>query len=634
MQKFTLLAGVRKSMIGLAVGLMMLLPSVIGFFFTAKIERAGLRQRVFGLTYIGRFLLVILLALVPSFFGLDNQTYVSYSYVVIMVLIALFYTFGNICNDSLIKESIPIYRFGQYVARVAAWAGLVSIVPGVIAAYFADKMTGLFPLQILLIAAAVTGAVITIPVAKGTDVAKRKADAQLSLMTPFRDKHYMRLLWISGLQTFFFVGTSSFWAFFMLEELKLSITVLVIGGAVCGLAAPVFSWVWGIVTDHFGARAAFLYSSFFMWLSCLVLVLPMPPLLCACLFCLLVGFYGVDGFFSRGRNLAGVALRNVMMPPGESTTYIGLAQLVYGVIGFFSGIVAGYVLELLGPSTIFGLSSYRMLFLMGNVVLGSVTVLLFFLIKERYPAGTNIRKLGLALITPTAFKDLFAIALVNNSDTMDALERRVKKLAMRSTYLGRTELLRNFKSPSIRVRRQAAKGLGFVEDDEALQTLIKEASLGDSPIVLECIEALETLGEEEAIRDLFANYSKMPKEVRMRLIIAALNLSSISFADLLKHVLLKESEMDIISEIILGLSHYGEWQIGLLALDRMQNHKLNREQTSKLWMAITKIFCRRVKALHLMSIENREPGSVVFGWKCMTNNTLYDAYLKENIEVF
>jgi F0F1-type ATP synthase delta subunit len=184
------------------------------------------------------------------------------------------------------------------------------------------------------------------------------------------------------------------------------------------------------------------------------------------------------------------------------------------------------------------------------------------------------------------------------------------------------------------VRRQAAKGLGFVEDDEALQTLIKEASLGDSPIVLECIEALETLGEEEAIRDLFANYSKMPKEVRMRLIIAALNLSSISFADLLKHVLLKESEMDIISEIILGLSHYGEWQIGLLALDRMQNHKLNREQTSKLWMAITKIFCRRVKALHLMSIENREPGSVVFGWKCMTNNTLYDAYLKENIEVF
>ena len=199
LQKFTLLAGVRKSMIGLAVGLMMLLPSVIGFFFTAKIERAGLRQRVFGLTYIGRFLLVILLALVPSFFGLDNQTYVSYSYVVIMVLIALFYTFGNICNDSLIKESIPIYRFGQYVARVAAWAGLVSIVPGVIAAYFADKMTGLFPLQILLIAAAVTGAVITIPVAKGTDVAKRKADAQLSLMTPFRDKHYMRLLWISGL---------------------------------------------------------------------------------------------------------------------------------------------------------------------------------------------------------------------------------------------------------------------------------------------------------------------------------------------------------------------------------------------------------------------------------------------------
>ncbi|NLB55061.1 MAG: MFS transporter, partial [Lentisphaerae bacterium] len=413
LQKFTLLAGVRKSMIGLAAGLMMLLPSVISFFFTAKIERAGLRQRVFGLAYIARFLMVILLALVPSFFGLDNQTYVSYSYVVIMVLIALFYTLGIICNDSLLKESIPVYRFGQYTARVATWSGLLSIVPGVIAAYFADKMTGLLPLQILLIASAVIGAIFTVPIAKGTDIRKHKTDERVSLTAPFRDKIYMRFLWISGLQTFFFVGTSSFWAFFMLEELELSITVLIIGGAICGLATPVFSWVWGIVTDHFGARAAILYSGFFTWLSCLVLVIPMPPLLCASLFCLLVGFYGTDGFFSRGRSLAGVALRNVMMPTGESTTYMGLSQLIHGVIGFFSGIVAGYVLEKLGSSTILGLSSYRVLFLIGNVVLGTLTVFLYLLIKERYPAGTNIRKLGLALITPTAFKDLFAIALVN-----------------------------------------------------------------------------------------------------------------------------------------------------------------------------------------------------------------------------
>jgi len=634
LQKFILLADVPKRYIGVAYGLMSLVPPCLTFFLTASIERKGLRFRIFAFAYTFRFALVALLALAPAVLGAEQTMLMSLWYVFVMVLIALCFTFGNLCSESLVKEAIPQYRFGQFAAKVTAYSSLASIVPALACAFLADRVSGLRPLQMLLAAGGLVGAVITIPFIRGRDFSAGQRSQQLSLFTPLRDKVYMKFILFSVLQSFFVGGCSSFWSFFMIEELRLSLVAMVTIWCCCSFLAPAFIWVWGVVNDHFGPRPAFIYASFFTWAACVILVLPLPPLLCAALFCLLVGFYGTEGFFSCGRLLAGTALRNAMMPAEQSTTYIGLFQLASGVVGFLSGVAAGFALDALGPTSVCGLSSYRLLFLTGNVVFGCLTTIPLLFLRERFATAIDLKKLGFALINPTVFKDFYAIAMINSSETQSALEKTVKRLATSSTYVGRTELLRNFRSSSVRIRRQAVKGLGYMNDPEVLQALKEEVVTHHSPIASECIDALETLGVEQVIRDLFATYHGLPKEVRMRLVIAALNINSEVLQEDVARVLATENDLDIATEMILGLSGYGGWRIGVSALDRLQGKRLSSEQTTKLWMALGNIFSRRVKVLSLMSAEMKEVGVVFTKRNLIEDEQLLRTYLEGDHQRF
>lgn len=634
LQKFTLLAGIPKHYIGLAVGLMSLLPPCASFFFTALIERKGLKSRVFAIAYTFRFALVAVLALLPSFLGPTHIGPISVAYVVVMVLIALCYTFGNLCQESLIKESVPSYRFGQFAAKVSAYSSLASLLPGLAGAYWVDRVHGLLPIQILLVSAGLIGAALTLPFVRMKGFAATRESREVSLLTPLKDRVYRNYVLLIAVQSFFVVGCTSFWGFFMLEELRLSLFAMVLIGTCCGLFSPVFAWIWGVVTDHFGPRAAFIYASFFTWASCLLLVVPVPPLLCAVFVCFLVGFYGTGGFFSSGCALAGTALRNAMMPAEQSTTYIGLYQLITGVVGFFSGVAAGLVLKIMGPLSVGGLSAYRWLFLVGNVLFGCLTTGLLLSLRERYSNPVDLKKLGLALINPTVFKDFYDIAMVNSSDTPGALEKTVKRLATRSTYLGRTELLRNFNSASVRIRRQAVKGLCFLNDPDVLQALKLEVMSGHSPLAQECIDSLEVLNAEDVIRDLFETYHSQPREIRMRLVLAAFSIDAKAFRPTLEQVLPLENEQDIASELILGLSGYGEWRMGLAALDRLESRRGSIEQSANLWMALGNLFSRRLKILPLMSAELREPGIVITRQGLLADERLLRAYLEDQPALF
>ena len=99
-------------------------------------------------------------------------------------------------------------------------------------------------------------------------------------------------------------------------------------------------------------------------------------------------------------------------------------------------------------------------------------------------------------------------------------------------------------------------------------------------------------------------------------------------------VLPLENELDIASELILGLSGYGEWRMGLAALDRLQSRRSSAEQTAKLWMALGNIFSRRLNALTFMSAEMREPGVVIIRRGLIVDEHLLRAYLEGQAVLF
>jgi len=633
LQKFTLMAGINKFYIGISLGAMSLIPALVSYFLTSIIEQRQLRYLVFVIAYILRFALVSLLALLPFFFT-GQLTMLSISYVIVMMMIAFCYTFGNICSEALIKEAIPKYRFGQFAAKLAAISCLVGIIPTIICAFCADYFKGMLTLQIILITGSVVGVLLTLPLLRGKDFSKPSQHVKSSLLAPMKDRHFRKFIIFFAIQSFFITGSIAFWAFFFLEELKISLFSMIIIGSCTQLFTPVFSWIWGIINDHFSARAAYIFSNLFTWLACCILIVPIPPMYCAVIFSFFVGFYGGSGFFSRGRVLAIVTMRNSMIPEKQTTVYIGLFQLVVGIMGFLSGILTGYVLQCLGDNTFYGLTPYKTVFLFGNIIFGLLTTFLFLFVKEHYQNNVNLKKLGLALINPTVFKDFYSIAMINYSDSMDALERMVKRLSSRSTYIGKTELLRNFQSSSVRIKRQAVKGLGFIDEPEILEVLKDEVMNSSSPIVIECIDAIENLKAESLILELFDAYRSFTQEVRMRLVIAAININSVSLYNALESILPMENEANISSEIILGLSSRGKWLTGISAFDRLCDKQLTKDQYSKLWFAIAKLLSRSINERNFITTEFREPGAALIKQKNNLSHEILKSYLDQDINIF
>lgn len=609
LQKFTLLAHISKSVIGLSVGIMSLLPAVVGYLVVPAISRRGWRVRLYAASYTVRFLLISVLSLLPWLFSPDATWGPALFYTLVMGFIALGYTLGNVLSDSLIRDAVPAERFGRFGAKMGIYAALLTIPPSIGCAYVADAHQGIAVLQGILFFGGITGALITLPLFRIKEWAVTTSEDAIPLLMPLKDKVYRRYLYMIGIQSFVMIGATSFWGFYFLDELKIPVFTLVLISAGCQLISPFASWGWGIINDHFSPKSLFILSNLFTWTAVLLLFIPIPKLLCVILFSLFLGFYGTGGILTRGRDLAMGTLRNAMMPESHSAVYVGAFQIVVGSAGFASGIVAGSLLQHFQGQTYWGLSGYKLLFLFFNVFAGIATTIPFYFLKERQSRPVHIGKLAMTFFNPFAYRDLFTITRSRAPHSVDKMEQTTARLADRTSYLGRTELLNRLHSPSLRVKRQAIRGLGNIHDPLVLTAIREEALQPNSSVAYECINALETLKAEETILSMFEGYGELPRELRLRLVIAALNLGTTTLRGKLETILVRETDLDIATEIILGLAGKNGWKTGITALDLLSLQRLTDPQRTRLWMAIGTLFDQRDTAVSFMAAEQAEIGS-------------------------
>lgn len=358
------------------------------------IEKYQVRRRINIIaTSLSRFFLLPMI-FVPVLYSIELAI------PTLLVLIALHYSIGAIGNcswDSWMRDLIPEEVMGHFFSRRMTWAMGFGIVVALIAGLFLDywratsPSTLLYAYSILFLGGFIVGMIgvgivslIFEPQMKIKPVISRNNYTRIFL-TPFGDINFKHLILFLFTWNFFINLATPFFTVYLINILKLDLSLIIIFQMMSQLVNVFFFRIWGNIIDKFSNKSVLLIScplllfSIFLWIFTPLIKVRLV------LIALLILIYLFIGISIAGINLATANIGLKLAPRGNATSYLAVRNIVIAFASGIAPLLAGIIDE--GLTTLkfsfWIFNSFDILFLLA-ALLGSTT--LFFL--------TNIQEVG------------------------------------------------------------------------------------------------------------------------------------------------------------------------------------------------------------------------------------------------
>lgn len=406
---------------------------------------------------------------------------------------------------SWLSDLVPPDHRGRYFARRNMLAGLTVMVVSMPCAWFLDLATKrhLFAdrvgFAVLFAMAAVAAAFAFIAVMRQPEppmqvTAEGQAGGLAASIALYRraiaDRQFRGVLAFSAVFAVAQFLAAPFYMVFAIKELHLDYMWLQAFAAIASLAGLLSMPVWGYLSDKFGNRALLGISIVGVALT------PLPWVLCSpstptLNLVLLVVNHIAGGLFWSGVGLTQFNILIASTPTESRSIYIGAMSAVTGLLGGLAPILGGVVVTAFGTDGLYGVGGYRAAFILNSLVrFGALACLRLIRLPDESSTREVLTQLGGVRVGT-----LVQMRRLQQGASADERTSAAHALRAAGTTLPAADLLQALFDPSRRVRAQAARTLGDMGGDgavEALARLIDEPGLG---VAEEAAEALGRLGE-------------------------------------------------------------------------------------------------------------------------------------------
>ncbi len=604
--------GINKSGVGV---LLSLLPfsNLVSLFVTPILARYGYR-RTFLTFFTARKVVTALLLLTPlivSSFGIRLAFYY------VAGVVAFFSLLRSIAITALMpwsQEYVPNRIRGKYSALNNIFNTLAGYLAILVAGLVIERSSGLSGYMILIAAGVFTGFIAAwlfsfIPGGAPSGEIIKKSERRRELGEPLRDGAFTRYLIGAGFVLLATSPLASFLPLFMKERVGLSESEVVFLQFGTMTGTLISSFLWGWAADRYGSKPIMLLTAY-LYSLLPVLWWTMPrgtsmSLYAAMGIALLQGTASIGWAIGSGRLLYVSAV-----PPEKRTGYMAVYNAWTGLIGGFSAIVGGWVLDLSqgisGQIYLFPLDSYSPLFLIG-FVLPFLSIFLLRIIRSEGKVSVG------------EFVGLFFRG--NPFQAMGSMIRYHFAMDERSTVvsaesLGRSrspltveELLESLSDPRFNVRFEAIVSVARMMPDERLIKALVDILHSDEPAFsVIAAWALGRIGDSQAIEPLRRALDSKYRSVKAHSTIALGTLGDKEIIPQLIKRLEEEADqgLKLAYASALGMLEVQEATPLLLELLRSDQNESDQEQ---LGLALARIIGEEGRYIHLLRQWKTGPGT-------------------------
>ena len=311
----------------------------------------------------------------------------------------------TVVNHGLLHFATPLWMswMGDYLPRRGLsqfwgvrhlwmqWAGAAALLfASSLLESYADDIRAAF--AVLIIVAAVLGVADILlfwpvsepPVTKITETRIRKVLAE-----PFRNRDFRSFISFMCFWHFAAMVGAPFISLFLLAEVGMSLSRLLLLWVFCWIGGAVCSARIGLLVERFGHRPILILCTTLKSANMIALILiPNEPALA---FQILVPVFILDSILNAGFAVSTNGFMLTKSPAGNRTMFIAAGTALAGLVGGITSVVCGALLTFTEMSTtILGqhLTSYRLLFAV-SILLRLASVLLVIRIREPDSHGTR-----------------------------------------------------------------------------------------------------------------------------------------------------------------------------------------------------------------------------------------------------
>lgn len=604
---------INKSGVGV---LLSLLPfsNLVSLFVTPILARYGYKRTFLTFFIVRKFVtaLLLLTPLVVTSLGFRAAFYY------VAGIVALFSLLRSIAITALMpwsQEYVPNRIRGKYSAMSNIFTTLAGYLAILVAGLVIERSSGLSGYMILIAAGVFAGLIAAwlfsfIPGGAPSDGILQKTERRHELQEPLRDGAFTGYLIGAGLVLLATSPLASFLPLFMKEQVGLSESRVVFLQFGTMTGTLISSFLWGWAADRYGSKPIMLLSVYlYILLPLLWWTMPRgaPLSLYAALgIALLQGIASIGWAIGAGRLLyVGV------VPPEKRTGYMAIYTAWTGLVGGFSNIVGGWILDLshgiAGQISIFPLDSYSPLFLIGLIL----PVLSIFLLRR----VSSEDKVSVGEFVSLFFRGNPFQAVGSMIRYHFAMDER--SMVVSAESLGRSrspltveELLESLSDPRFNVRFEAIVSVARMTPDERLMKALVEILHSDEPAFsVIAAWALGRLGDPEGIPPLRKALDSKYRSVKAHSTIA---LGTLDDKEIVPELLRRlEAELDhglqVAYASALGMLGAQEATPKLLELLHSNQHDMTQEQ---LGLALARIVGEEGRYIHLLRQWKMEPGTI------------------------
>lgn len=270
-----------------------------------------------------------------------------------LLLVGLFVSsaLGSVAGcawNSWIRDLVPEQLMGRYFARRMAAAVGIGAVISLVAAfgvdllkkYFSEKAVyaGLFTVSVVF------GMLSTIYLARVPEprMTGRTTRGMLAVLAePFRDARFRSLLFFLGTWSFAVNLAAPFFTVYMLQQLQLSMSLIMVLTVLSQIINVAFFSIWGRLADRFTNKSVLAVSAPMFMVSIVLWPFLTMPEAYFLTIPLLVVIHVLAGISAAGVALCTGNIALKAAPKGSATSYLAANSLIAGVAATIAPIIAG-----------------------------------------------------------------------------------------------------------------------------------------------------------------------------------------------------------------------------------------------------------------------------------------------------
>ncbi|MCL4265668.1 MAG: MFS transporter [Anaerolineae bacterium] len=533
-----------KGQIGIVLSLFPF-AGLIAPFIAPRVARFGYKRTFITFWGIRKFFAAQLL-LTPWVYGRFGENAAILFVAANTALFALCRATAETGKYPWTQEYVPNHVRGKYSALDNVFTTTVGFVAVATAGYVIAHNSGLTGFMLLIglgVAFGLVGVWAYTHIPGGAAVTTPKQKNQRELWTAVHDQNFRYYLLGIALMTLATAPMISFLPLFMVEEVRLpqSQVVLLQNGVLVGSLLSVFAWGWA--ADRYGS-APIMLSGVLLRILLPICWLFMPKGSPYSLYAAL-GIAFLQGVANMGWAIGSARLLFVsVVPPEKKSDYMALYYAWIGVIGGLSQLFGGWILDLSSELAvdlgIMQLNPYTPLFLLGiTLPLGS----LYFLRRVQTDSNVGIGRFAGLLFRGNPFLAVESMIRYHMAKDEQTAVRLTERLGQARSLLTIEELLESLADPRFNVRFEAIVAIGRTRPDAQLIHALSQVLHGNDPALgVMAAWALGRSHDERAREPLHAALDSSYRSIRAHSARSLGTLGDQSVIPLLQNRLAAESD--------------------------------------------------------------------------------------------